>query len=184
MNPDSNTGSSSEFVLVGQVLKPHGIRGELKVSIISDFPELLVQRDELYVETTTGTQRRYEVSSSRLAGGYFYVSLDEISDRNNAELLRGSYISVPKKDIAPLESGSVYAFDLLGMTVMGADQAYYGMVVDVNHFPSVDVLVVENEERWFMLPALNELLVEIDHTRRTLKVLLPEGLPVYPIGTR
>ena len=88
-------------LIIGEVLKPQGIRGELKVKTFTDFPENVKAFGTVYIEDTP-----YKILSFRVGtDGAAYIGLRGVPDRNAAELLRGKKIEGEREDAPPVDEG-------------------------------------------------------------------------------
>ena len=98
---------------VATVLKPQGIRGEIKVKALTDSASDLVPIKKISIDGV-----EYSVLSVRAQGEYAYLSLKGVADRNCAELLRGKEICAEREDLPPLPEGRYYIADLIGCAVV------------------------------------------------------------------
>ncbi len=115
-----------EFISVAAVLKPQGIRGEIKVKAYLDDAELLKTFKRVFVGDDG-----YDVLSVRAQGEFAYVALRGVADRNAAELLRGREITVPRSELPAPPQGRYYIADLTGCDVVFASGERVGKVVSV-----------------------------------------------------
>ncbi len=171
------TGDSvTEQVLVGRIVKPHGIRGEVVVVVLSDVPDRFAPGT-----VHTVRDRSLVVTTSRPHQGRLLVAFEGIGDRTAAEALRGAELYAPPADVS--ESETYYAHELAGMQVVHADGTDLGTVVDLIDLPPAagyDLLEVERADgtRW-LLPAVDEYVeVAVDEAGSERLVLVdpPEGL--------
>ena len=102
-----------ENLIVGTILKPQGIRGELKVKPYTDSPEDFKEFKNLYLD---GEKRR--VLSVRVGDGMVFLGLSGVPDRNAAELLRGKNLELDRDEAPEPEEGRYYIVDLLGLAVV------------------------------------------------------------------
>jgi 16S rRNA processing protein RimM len=167
--------AASEFdpntaVTVGRVVSAHGIRGELKVESLTDFPERFRAGSRLWLE---GVPRIIE--RSRQQGKMLIIKLDAIDSRTHAEALRGKQLMVPEAQA--IEDESVYYLhDIVGLQVVEDSGEALGEVVDVLATGSNDVYVVRGRRGEVLLPALDDVIKEVDLSARRMLVALPEGL--------
>lgn len=188
--PDTNRrGSGSEqnpepsYVVVGQVRRPHGIRGEVRVEILTDYPERIAQHDYLYLAhpEMPDDVKRYELESVRSHKGVLLVKLAGCDDRDTAEELRGMLVQVPLEDAVPLEEGEYYHFQLEGMDVVTETGEWLGRVGEVLRGGAHDVYLVRGPRGEILLPAVEDVILELDlEVRRITVHLLPGLLPGMP----
>lgn len=145
-------------VAIGEVLRPHGVRGEVRVRPLTAHPERFLVLREVYVGGT-----RCRVRGARLAGADVILALEGYEGRDRAATLRGCLLEVDAKDVYPLSDGEYYWFQLRGLRVVTPDGREVGRVVDVEPNPAHDLLVVEGRGGGrFLVPAVRALVVEVD----------------------
>ena len=161
------------YLLVGHILAPHALQGEVKVSVSSVFPERFAVGAELWVEGDDGPCR---VVSSRPHGDYLLLLLDRYSDRTQAELLRNRNLVVPRGQAKPLPEGEYYSDELVGIQVITASAQDLGVLVDIWWTGANEVYVVEGPLGEVLLPAIAEVVQDVDLQNRRMVVKLLPGL--------
>ncbi len=141
---------------VGEVLKPQGIRGELKVKPFTDDAEAFHAFSRVFLGDTP-----YKVLSVRTGGGMVFLGLKGVADRNAAELLRGQQIYVPREDAPEPAEGRYYIADLLGCTLVAQDGEELGTLTDVRQ-AATDIYTVRMGEREVMFPAAEGVITAVD----------------------
>jgi 16S rRNA processing protein RimM len=133
---------------VGRVLRPHGIRGELVVQVLSDAPDRFAPGAELGVGDPDGPGplRPVVVRAARLHQGRLLLSLEGVEDRDAAEGLRGAWLSIPVAAARPLEPGEFWPHQLVGLAVVDRQGRGRGRVADVVPGAAHDLLAVELTE--------------------------------------
>ena len=161
------------FINVGQIVGAHGIKGEVKVEVLTDFAaQRFAKGAKLYVEK----KRTYmQVQSVRENKGLLLLKLAEVPDRNMAEELFHSYLQVSAEDRVDLPQNTYYHTDLLGLSVYEND-VLLGELVDIFATGANDVYVVKSEKEEFLLPALKSVVKNIDLGAKRMDVEVPEGL--------
>ena len=105
------------------------------------------------------------------------VKLDLADDRTGAEALRGGVLTVPREEIGPLPEGSYYHFQIIDMSVRTHDGECLGTVKEILSAGGNQVFVVRGlEGRELLLPALADVVVDVDVDQKKMTVRLPEGL--------
>jgi 16S rRNA processing protein RimM len=132
-------------LVVGRVLRPHGVRGELSVEVLSDAPERFSPGAELGLGDPDGPQppRPVTVAAARLHQGRLLLGLDGVEDRDAAERLRGAVLSIPVEAARPLAPGEFWPHQLIGLAVGDHDGRERGRVADVLAGAAHDLLAVE-----------------------------------------
>lgn len=169
--------NSDNRVLVGEVHKAHGLRGEVKVVIHSDIAERFDRGSELLlVEAQTRSVRKIRVRSSRPVQGGLLVGFEGISYRDQAEALRGSRLEVEASEVPEAPEGLYYYFQLQGCRCVDAEQGELGEVVDVIEDGGGILLEVAKNDVRLLLPFVDAFLVEVDIEGQRIDWNLPPGL--------
>ncbi len=164
-----------EWLIVGKILAAFGTRGEVRVLSQTDFPERFEPGARLFVEREP---EPFRVEHSRWHKGQAVIKLAEVADRNRAEELRGRYLRVPGDDLAKLSSDQFYVFQIVGLNVVTEDGRELGPVAEVLETGANDVYAVRTERGELLLPAIEEVIRQVDLEGGRLVVhLLPGLLP-------
>ncbi len=141
---------------IASVLKPQGIRGEIKVKALTDSAEDLKAFAKVII---AGTE--YAVLSCRTQGEFGYLALRGLADRNAAELLRGQDVLARRSDAPPLPEGRYYIVDLEGLEVYNEKGTYIGKVVSVTP-AKTDVYTLETPKGEVSFAAADGVIAEVD----------------------
>lgn len=177
------TSTPPHFLLLGKILRPHGIRGELRVQLLTDYPERIPKLKNVALGTSaTSTKATYHtVEFMRLHQDYGLLKLKTIDDRNAAELLRDLYVMVKIEDAVPLADDEVYLYQLIGMTVQTDTGEMLGTLSDVLETGANDVYIVQSDTYGeILIPAIPSVLLETNTDTNTITVRLPDGLLNHP----
>src|SRR5690242_9776585 len=162
------------WVALAEVAKPHGIRGEVRLKVYNRDSDLLLQRREVRLARQGSEGRLAHIESIReVAGGALLVKFRGVDDRNEAELLRGTQVTVQRDAFPPLEPGEFYVCDVLGATVEGPG-GRLGTVEDVISYPSADALAVRpvgaegTERQTIEVPLLEDYVEEVSTDRHVI----------------
>ena len=152
-------------LVIGEVLKPQGIRGELKIKTFTDFPEDVKAFKTLYIDDVA-----YKILSYRVgADGFAYVGLRGIPDRNTAELFRGKKIEGDRDDAPALNDGQYYIVDIIGLSCETEEGEVLGTVKDVSTLSS-DIYTIEKAGKSILFPAVKGVVKSVDLTNKKLIV--------------
>jgi 16S rRNA processing protein RimM len=162
-----------DYIAVGRILAPHGIRGEVKVEILTDYPERFFQHPTLYVGPAAVPVK---VKSARYFKSYVLLSFENRPDRNAVEELRGLYLQIPISEAMPLEEGEFYLFQAIGLEVVTDEGDLLGTVTEVIETGANAVFVVKGEGREILIPDTKEVVLGADLEKGTLTVHLIPGL--------
>ena len=149
---------------VGLVLKPQGIRGELKVKPYTDSAEDFRAFSRVFLE-----EREYKVLSVRTGGGAVYLGLKGVADRNAAELLRGKEITIPRDEAPEPEEGRYYIADLLGLSIVTETGKVLGTLKDVRQ-AATDIYTLYDGVRDILFPVADGVVLAVDRAAGTITV--------------
>lgn len=161
---------------VGRIVNTHGVKGELKVMPTTDDPKRFEKLKSIFVERKT--MESYEIQSVRYHKDFVLLKLKGIEDMNAAELLKGSVLKIERKDSLPLKKDEYYICDLFGLKVFTEEERYLGELVDIIETGSNDVYAVRKEDREkdLLLPAIKQVIKQVDIEGQRMVVHLLEGL--------
>ena len=168
------------YLILGKIVRPHGIRGELRMKIMTDYPERLVNElKTVYIGTNPNQSdaEAYTIKSARFHKDFMLLTLDDIADRNEAERFRNQLVMIDIEHAVPLEDGEVYLYELIGLTVKTDDGKTLGTIKDVIETGANDVYVIRSREYGeLLIPIHDETLLKIDTEAEIVTVKLPDGL--------
>ena len=164
----------SEKIRVGKILRGFGIKGEVKVQIITDEPEkrfkvkkvLYLKQDETFSPVTI-TSVRYHQSNVLL-------SFADHPDLTSVEGYHGCELFVDRKDIKSKDS--VYAFELMNVSVYKEDGTLVGVVSDILDTGAHIVLRINTDAKDVLIPYVDRFIVRFDQTKNILVIRWMEGL--------
>jgi 16S rRNA processing protein RimM len=164
-----------ETVAVGRVLRPHGIRGEVMVAVLSDVPGRFDKGSRLLAVRGDGVPLPLVVAAGRAHKGGAVVRFEGFADRDGAEELRGLDLEVPRAEVPAAPAGTYYQYELLGCLCRNDGEAL-GRVVEVVEDGGGVLLIVEGEGRRVPVPFVNEFLRGVDVADGRIDLALPPGL--------
>ncbi len=166
-------------LVVGRVVRAHGVTGELVVEVRTDDP------DTRFAPGTTlrakpsrgGPERDYVVDSAREHSGRLLVRLDGVADRTAADSMRGTLFLVDSADLPPIEQpDEFYDHQLEGLQVMTTAGTPVGSVVEVLHTAAGELLSVRTEGGEVLVPFVSAIVTAVSLTDQTIEIDPPEGL--------
>ena len=162
--------ASNERIVIGRVGATHGIRGELRVIPLTDFPERFAKLREVMVG-----DELLHIESVKPQGKNFLMRFREYAVREDAQRLTGRLLTVARAEAAPLDEGEYYVFDIVGLTVYDEEDNELGTVENVLRTGSNDVYAVRSEDgREILIPALRKVVRTIDVPNGRMTVRLSE----------
>jgi 16S rRNA processing protein RimM len=170
------TDRDEDPILVGTVVRPHGLTGEVVVEVWSDAPDRFRAGRTMTAQLPGGGIRSVTIAASRPFGRRLLTRFEGVATRDDAEALRDAELLIPRRDVAPLPPGRHYRFELVGLTVRTRAGEDLGQVVEVFATGSNDVIVVRGPAGEILLPAIDSVLLEVSPERGELRVEVPPGL--------
>ncbi|MCA9936411.1 MAG: 16S rRNA processing protein RimM [Ardenticatenaceae bacterium] len=162
------------FLVIGQILKPHGVRGEVRVNPQTSQPERFDWLEIVYLGETN--PQPVEVESVRFHKNLILLKLVGYDSRDAVESLRGQWLQVAEEDALPLEEGEYYLYQLLNLEVYTEDGARLGVLVDVIETGANNVFVVRGSGDDLLLPDTDEVIRDIDFENGRITAHLLPGL--------
>ncbi|MFQ5822525.1 MAG: ribosome maturation factor RimM [bacterium] len=165
-----------DFVDIGYIDKPHGIKGEVKVRPTTDHPLRFKQLKSVLIEFPHGAFKKLEISKVTVQGQIVYLCFKKIDSRQQALALKGSTIKIKRDECLPLEEGQFYHFEIVGLKVKTNSGEYIGCIEEVWDFPANAVFVARNKEREILIPAIKDVIRKIDVKKGEIIIHPMEGL--------
>lgn len=172
-----------EYVTIAQISAPFGLRGAVKASIRTDFPDRFDTLDEVYIAPPGGTNivnwERKELLSAKLQNDKVVVlRFKDLTKVEQVEGLRGYNVAVPFAETVPLPEGEYYIFQIIGLDVYTTAEVFVGKVVNVERLPASDVYTVRGplSKNDVLIPAIKDVVKEIDLDSGRMTIELLEGL--------
>jgi len=155
---------------IGRVLKAHGVRGGVRVESLTDFPDRFAPGSQV---TVAG--RRLTIERSGVSEAGVLLTFAEITDREEAARLTGSYLTVPLSEARELPPERFYHFQLVGLQVIDrASGRRLGTVAEVLTYPANDVLRVTDGAGERLVPMVRSVVLRVDLPGGTITVDLPD----------
>jgi 16S rRNA processing protein RimM len=163
--------------VVGRIRDAHGIKGEVFVALKAKTADWLDSLEELGLASTgSGPFESRHVTAARPHKDGLIVRLENIDDRNAAELLRGKTVAIPESYLVADPEEGVFLHQLKNLSVLDPNEKILGKIVDFGFNGAQDLIVVQTESGRFEVPFVDEFIVEFDYESGRLVMDLPEGL--------
>ena len=172
-------GTSAGLVTIGRIVAPHGLRGEVRVRLETDFPRRFEGLREAWL-VQEGAAAPMVITGQRPHRGGVLLVIEGVTGVDAAERLRGAEIAVGRDAVVPLGPDEYYVFEVIGLRVRTADGRILGTVVEVVRAPGNDVYVVRGDDGEMLIPALRTVVRRVDRASGEMIVNLPPG---FEVGT-
>ena len=157
----------SKYLLIGEITKPQGIAGEMKVQPYTDDPARFTALTKVYVQAGSGYEER-PISKARAGGGYAYITFPGVTDRSMAEALRGTKLYVDRAHAVELGEDESFICDLIGCAAVDTRGNAIGTLVDVLQPGATDVYVFDTPKGRMLMPALKAAIPVVDVKARKM----------------
>jgi 16S rRNA processing protein RimM len=162
------------FLAVGKVRRPHGVSGDVLVEIYTDFPERLLAKSLVYAGEN---HLPLTINRQRSHNDGVLLAFDGYSTPEQVGRFRNQTLYIKSAQAEELPEGEFYFFQLLGLSVMDENGEFLGEVTEIMQTGANDVYVVSNEAgRELLLPAITEVILDVDLASKSMKVHLLPGL--------
>ena len=162
--------SGSSMVIIGRILKPFGVRGEVRVESLTDVPGRFEGLQTVTLALLNGTNVETQVTSVRQINQGVILGLSAFSTPETAAPYRGAWLKIPVSHNLPRESDTFYQFELIGLRVEDSDGQAIGSVEEVLEYPQHHVLVIRNEDREVLVPASRRTIETVDLKQKVLRL--------------
>lgn len=165
-----------EYFEIGQIVNTSGLKGVIKIKPFTDDITKFNNFETIYISIKKEL-KEFKIEQVRFSKNMVFLKLEGIDTIEEAENYRNLYLKVKRDKDEELEEGSYYVVDILGCKVYTDEQKELGKVDDVFSTGSNDVYVVKDEVgKQILLPAIKEVIKNIDTQNKTIIVHLLEGL--------
>ena len=166
----------NDLIPIGKVVKPHGVRGGIKVVYFGKDPSHVSLYREILIEDQRGKAEPYEILEAIPGPSRLILRLKGIQRIEEVQPLIGKEILIRKEALPELEKGEYYWRDILGIKVETKEGKRIGKVKEIFATGANDVYVVEGKRGEIFLPAIEEVIQSVDLERGVIKVKRMEGL--------
>ena len=168
---------SAELVVIGEITKPHGLRGEVRVTPLTDDPQRFQRLAECVVWDASRNEREVRrITTARRHGEAVVLAIEGCATVNAAAALAGRFVALPREAALPPAEGRFYPWQLEGCLVLTAEGHEVGRVTRIEQAPTQDLWVVRDGDVERLIPAVPEIVSEVDLAERRVVISPPEGL--------
>jgi 16S rRNA processing protein RimM len=161
----------NDFLTVGRILAPWGLKGDLKSEIHTDFPQRFAPDSKVYIDGVAMTIER-----SRPSKGNVILKLDGVDSVEQVEALKGKYLQIPQNESMPLQDDEYYQFQIIGLEVSTTNGRLLGVIDQILPTGSNDVYIVKGQDGEFLIPAMDDVVKQIDLDKGTMTIEEIKGL--------
>ncbi len=159
-----------EFVAIGVIEKPFGVRGEMRVRSLSDVPGRFEGLTRVTLEAPSGAVKEATIRSVRVMNGSYVLGMDVCSTPEEAGLFRGWTVKIPQGSAPALPPGQYYEYELIGLAVQDETGRSMGTVEEILKTPGHHVFVVRGEQGEVLIPAAKNVVAAVDVPGKTMTV--------------
>jgi 16S rRNA processing protein RimM len=166
-------------LVVGRVVKAHGVAGELVVDVRTDDPDIRFAPGSVLRGRPSrgGPESRYVIESAREHSGRLLVRLDGVADRSAADALRGTLFIVDSADLPAIEDpDEFYDHQLEGLQVVTTTGTVVGSIAEVLHTAAGELLSVRTEEGEVLVPFVSAIVTSVSLADQRVEIDPPDGL--------
>jgi 16S rRNA processing protein RimM len=174
----AETAVKPRFLIIGEIARPHGIRGEMRVVVHTDLPERFSWLKTVYVGDRRGhdTPQPVAVASVRYHQDRVLLKLVDFDDRDAAGSMSGRLLYVPESEAIPLEEGEYFLYQLEGLAVYEENGRLLGHLTSVLETGANNVFIIQGDYGEILLPDIPEVILQIDFDASRMTVHLLDGL--------
>ncbi len=164
------------FKKIGTVLKPFRLEGRLLIRLENVDTEFLCSLKNVYLGTAAEVEDVAEINGIQERGNKIILTLKEVQNRNDAEKLRGTGLFLPEDILKDNGSQPEEVTSLTGYSVLNSKGKVLGKIRRIDSYPAQEMLIMQNHEKEWMIPLVEEYIVSIEPEEGVMILDLPEGL--------
>ena len=165
-----NKKKTLNLISLGKIVKPHGIKGELKVFIYNDESETLVEGLKVWFNIDNQF-KDYKLKNIRGSIKSSIIKIEKIDSRNQASFLIDKELFVLRKDFPKLNNkDDFYLHDLIGMKILDNKDMNFGIVIDILNLPSNDIILAKFKNKEIMIPNIDNFIELFDFENKIIRV--------------
>jgi 16S rRNA processing protein RimM len=168
--------SPEDLLLMGKVVRPHGIEGVLRIKSYAQSEESFLNAGTVILRSISGESRGYAVSSVRPHKNILLMKLEELNTLEEAEKYRGAAILIRKDILLRAGDEEFFWHELIGLEVYLSGGEYVGTIKHILPTGSNDIYVVQEGKREVLIPATHDVVKEIDLINNRMIISEVEGL--------
>lgn len=165
-----------DLILIGQVVRPHGLTGLLRIVSYAESKETFLRAGSVFLDKGEDELFERRVVSIRAHRSVYLLKLSGLRSVDEAEFFRGAGILIGKDSVVRSDEDEFFWYELIGLDVYLITGQYLGVLKGIFPTGSNDVYVVENEGREFLIPAIHQVVKEINRAQKRMVISPMRGL--------
>jgi len=164
-----------DWFIIGQIVNTQGHKGEVRVIPLTDFPERFYDLEKVFLDLPEGLQE-VELEKVRFHKQFVILKLAGLETMDQAETLKNVYLKIKPEQAVTLPEGHYFIRDIIGLEVVTLQGETIGKIANVLQITANDVYVVKKGSQEILLPAIKDVIKEIDLTKKKMWINPLEGL--------
>ncbi len=170
------SNSVDKIIPLGQLIKPHGIKGELKILFFNEDSKALKSNQVVHLRALDDDVFEHKIERISYSLKKNRVKFFEIDTVEDAEKMRNWSVCVLRSDLPKLSDGEYYLNDLIDYSLNDSSGKFYGLVKDVLSFPANNVLSILWNEKEYLIPLIDDVILNMKHENKIIIIDPIEGL--------
>jgi 16S rRNA processing protein RimM len=166
---------SEDLLLIGKVIRPHGMKGMVRIESYAESPDTFLNAGEVFLEGPSGQTVKHGVIAIAPGRKFFLLHLDGVDTLDKAEACRGGNIYVQRGKLSR-KSDEYFWFELIGLPVYLDTGGRIGTIRQILPAPGHDIFVVQEGEKEILIPAVHDVIKDVDLERERVVITGMEDL--------
>lgn len=167
--------------MIGKIIKPKGIKGDIVVKLLTDFPGRIKRNTILYLQENLSENSKLSIEKIVLAGDIAKIKFIEVNTRNKAEELKGSFLFIPSCKSPKLSADSYWVHQIIGLDVYNKNGQYLGKIEEILRTKANDIYVVKKKvdsgkKKEYLIPAIKKVVKKIDLSSNKMVIEMIPGM--------
>ena len=168
--------NSTDLVAIANIVRTRGLKGEVVADLLTDFPERFEMLDMVTAVRGSGNRFELEIEKFWFQNSRVILKFKGFDSVESAESLRNTEICVLESDAVKLKDGEFFDWQLAGCEVETIDGTEIGKVRELMRTGGTELLVVQGEEKDYLIPFVQAICVEVDIENKKIRVDPPDGI--------
>lgn len=164
------------FYAIGRITKSSGLKGEVAVQPLTDFPARFHRLKEVWIETGSSHPQPYQVEKVLVLSRTVRIQLEGVRNRVEGDTLVGKFLLVTEENRIQPRKGTYFIHDIIGSEAMNEEGRKIGIVREVWRLPANDVYVIRDGQREYLIPAVQGIIRDVNTEKKRIKIQTIEGL--------